>query len=65
MKKLILLLLFCVYSFAITPFSLENVKELNVKLLNKNETISKALEEKIENKVKEKLEAIGIKNKHR
>lgn len=61
MKKLILLLLFCVYSFAITPFSLENVKELNVKLLNKNETISKALEEKIENKVKEKLEAIGIK----
>lgn len=63
MKKLILVILAVVYSYAITPFSLENVKELNVKFLNKNETISKTLEEKITKTVKEKLEKLGIKTK--
>lgn len=61
MKNLIFLLLATVYSYAITPFSLENLKEVNVKLLNKKGIISEALEQKIESKVKEKLEAIGIK----
>lgn len=63
MKKLILLFLISVYSYAITPFSLEGIKELNVKFLNKDETISKALEERITNKVIEKLQALGIKTK--
>lgn len=61
MKKLIFLFLFTVYSYAITPFSLEGLKELNIKFINKKDTISKALEEKITKKVKEKLQAVGIK----
>ena len=63
MKKIIVLLLLLTYSYAITPFSLENLKELNIKFLNKKETISKSLEEKITKKVKEKLENLGIKTK--
>ena len=61
MKKLILLFLLTVYSYALTPYSLENIKEVNLKFLNKKETISKELEEKITKKVKEKLETLGIK----
>lgn len=61
MKKLVLFLSLCIYSFAITPYSLENIKEVNLKFLNKKETISKALEEKITKKLKEELEKLGIK----
>lgn len=61
MKKLILLFLSIVYSYAITPFSLENLKEVNVKFLNKKDVIPKALEEKITKKVIEKLHELGIK----
>lgn len=61
MKKLILLVLLAVYSFAVTPFSLENLKEVNVKFLNKKNTISNELAQKITDKVKEKLEEVGIK----
>lgn len=60
MKKLTLFILSIYYCYAITPFSLEGLKELNVKFLNKNEIISKTLEEKIENDVKVKLKAAGI-----
>ena len=42
MKKIIFLFLAAIYSYAITPFSLENLKELNVKFLNKCEKISQA-----------------------
>lgn len=63
MKKLILITLFTSYLFAITPYSLENIKEVNLIFLNKKETISKALEEKITKAVKEKLEKVGIKTK--
>ncbi|XOB63220.1 hypothetical protein ACMC56_05275 [Campylobacterota bacterium DY0563] len=61
MSKLILFFIFTVYSFAITPYSLENLKELNIKILNKKENISKKLEEKLENNIKAKLENLGIK----
>ncbi|WP_320033410.1 hypothetical protein [Halarcobacter sp.] len=61
MSKLILFFIFAVYSFAITPYSLENLKELNIKILNKKENISKKLEEKLENNIKTKLENLGIK----
>jgi len=63
MKKLILLFFTFVYSFALTPYSLENVKEVNLKFLNKKENISKKLEEKITKKVKEELEKLGIQTK--
>ncbi len=61
MKKLILLFFFAVYSYAITPYSLENLKELNIKFINKKDVIPKVLEEKITKEVKDKLESLGIK----
>ena len=61
MKKLIFLVFTFVYSYGITPFSLEGIKELNVKFLNKNEKIPKVLEEKIVKEVEEKLKKLGIK----
>jgi len=63
MKKIILLSIFAIYSFAITPFSLENLTELNVKILNKKNEISKKLEKKLELDIKKKLENLGIKTK--
>lgn len=61
MKKLLLLAIFLTHSFALTPFSLEGLKEVNLKVLNKRETISKELETKIENKIKEEFKKLGIK----
>ncbi len=63
MKKLILLFLCTLYSYGITPYSLEKLKEVNVKILNKKENISKKLEKKLELNIKKKLEEIGIKTK--
>lgn len=63
MKKLLLILLSSVYLFAITPYSLENFKEVNIKVLNKKKTISKELEEKIENKIKKEFKKLGIESK--
>lgn len=61
MKKLLLLCLMVVYSFALTPFSLENIKEVNLKFLNKKEKIPKDIETKVTNAVKSRLESLGIK----
>ena len=61
MKNLALLFFFVINSFAITPYSLENLKEVNLKVLNKKETISKELEKKIDNKIIEEFKKLGIK----
>lgn len=61
MIKFVLIIFTAIYAFAITPYSLENIKELNIKVLNKKETVSKELEEKIENKIKEEFKKLGIK----
>jgi hypothetical protein len=62
MKKTLILLIFVfTYSFSLTPYSLENLKEVNIKVLNKKELISKELEEKIEEKIKKELKKLGIK----
>lgn len=61
MKKLLLLIFVFTYSFSISPYTLENLKEMNIKVLNKRETISKELEKKIENKIKEEFTKLGIK----
>ena len=61
MKKLFLLILIVTYSFSITPYSLENLKEFNVKVLNKKKTISKELEKKIVDKIKDEFNRLGIK----
>lgn len=61
MKKIVLVLSFLLYSYAITPFSLEKLNEVNIKVLNKKENISKKLELKIQKAVKNRLEKLGIK----
>lgn len=61
MKKLLLLIFVFTYSFSISPYTLENLKEMNIKVLNKRKTISKELEKKIENKIKEEFTKLGIK----
>ncbi|QDF28443.1 hypothetical protein [Halarcobacter anaerophilus] len=63
MKKLILFLLFTLYSFAVTPYSLENLKEVNLKVLNKKNEISEKLEKRLNEDIKVKLEKAGIKTK--
>ena len=63
MKKLLLLIFVFTYSFSISPYSLENLKEINIKVLNKKKTISKELEKKIEDKIKEEFTKLGIKTK--
>jgi len=63
MRKLIFLFIFCLNSFAITPFSLENLNEVNIKILNKKDVISKSLEKRLKNDIKIKLEKLGIKTK--
>ncbi|QKF81462.1 hypothetical protein [Halarcobacter ebronensis] len=62
--RVIFLLFFCfLYLFAITPYNLENLKELNVKILNKKNEISKELEEKIKGDITAKLQELGVKTK--
>jgi len=61
MKSLIFLFFSSIYLFGITPFSLENIKEVNVNILNKKEVISKDLELKLERKIIEELQELGIK----
>ena len=61
MKKLFLLVFMFTYSFSISPYSLEGLKEMNIKVLNKKETISKELEKKIVDKIKIEFKKLGIK----
>ena len=63
MKKLFLLVLMFSYSFSISPYSLENLKEVNIEVLNKKEIIPKELEKKIVDKIKIEFEKLGIKTK--
>lgn len=62
MRRVLLLSIFFIYSYALTPYSLESLKEVNVKVLNKKDTISKTLEQKIQNKLILELENLGIKS---
>lgn len=63
MRKIFLFLIFSIYSYALTPYSLENLKEVNIKFFNKKETISKELEEKITKKIEGELNKLGVKTK--
>lgn len=63
MRIFFLVLLFATLSMAVTPFSLENLKELNLTILNKKEIISKKLEERIKEKILSDLHNLGIQTK--
>lgn len=62
MRKLIVFIFLFTYSFAITPFSLEGLKEVNLKILNKKKNISEKLEYEMKSKIKDELKKLGIKS---
>jgi hypothetical protein len=61
MKKLLIIFIFAINSFAITPFSLEGFKEANVKLSCKSKAVSKEFKEELKKKVTTLLEKADIK----
>lgn len=65
MKNLLKLSLFLALSssflYALSPFSLEGVKSVNVRVLNKNKLVSKDTIKKIEEKTIVSLKKMGIK----
>ena len=63
MKYFILVILLVSGLFALSPFSLEGVKNVNVKVFGKGKLVSKELKQKIKTKIKEELTKVGIKTK--
>lgn len=67
MKNLLKISLFLLLSFnvlyAVTPFSLEGLKAVNVLVLNKDKTISKTILKEIKEETIEQLQEAGIKTK--
>lgn len=63
MRLLIIPLLLLVNSYAITPFSLEEFKEANVKILSKSSIIKKSFKQKLLKDLKTELKALNINTK--
>lgn len=63
MKKLLIVLALAVNSFALTPYSLEGLKEVNVRVSAKNKAVSKELKSKLQNEIVKKLQKAGLKTK--
>jgi len=63
MLKYISILLLSTQLFALSPFSLEGVKEVNIKVLDKSKFTTKENLDKIKNSVKNTLYNLGIKTK--
>ncbi len=63
MKKLFILLIFSSLVFAVTPFSLEGLKEVNVKVSDKQKLLPRELKQKITAKLINRLQKVGLKTK--
>ena len=61
MKKLILILMLVNVSFALTPFSLEGLKEAKVKIIDKTKLIPKNTKLELTNKIIKQLKRVGLK----
>jgi len=61
MKHIALTILLFSNIFALSPFSLEGVKNVNIKLFDKSKLVSKELKQKITKEIKEELTKVGIK----
>ncbi len=61
MKQLLLLPILALNLFAISPYNLEGIKELNVRISDKGKLLPKETKLKFENKIREDLEKLGIK----
>lgn len=60
-KFFLILAVSTTFSFALTPFSLEGVKEVNVRVLNKDKAFPKELLKKMQIETIKKLESAGLK----
>ncbi len=60
MKKFLFILLFTCELFAISPYNLEGIKNINVKISDKGKLLSKETKDKISHKIKEELQQLGI-----
>lgn len=63
MLKYLAVLLLSTQLFAISPFSLEGIKELNIKVLDKSKFTSEKTLDRIKNKINDSLYDMGIKTK--
>ncbi len=62
MKKLLFITFFlCTNLFALSPFSLEGIKDVNLKVIDKSKLTTKENLEKIKYDIKYNLEKLGIK----
>ena len=63
MKKFILILLLSSFSFAltVTPYSLEGLKEVKVRISDKSRLLTRDVKQKIKQDIIKKLQDIGIK----
>ena len=61
MKHIALTILLFSNIFALLPFSLEGVKNVNIKLFDKSKLVYKELKQKITKEIKEELTKVGIK----
>ncbi len=61
MKKIIFIIFLSLNLFALSPFSLESVKEVNIKLADKSGLLSKEFKSKIKSKLISELNKVGVK----
>ena len=61
MKKILLILCLNIFAFALTPFSLEGLKEVKVRISVKGKLLSKIEKKHLTNKIIEELQRTGLK----
>ncbi len=61
MKKLLLLLFFVSFSYAVSPFSLEGIKAVNLAFVDKEKLLEPSQKEKIKNEIITRLKQLGVK----
>jgi len=61
MKKILLILCLNIFAFALTPFSLEGLKEVKVRISDKGKLLSKIEKKHLTNKIIEELQRTGLK----
>lgn len=63
MKKIILILVISLNLFALSPFSLEDIKDVNLKFVDKTKLLSENTKNKIKDQLTKELTKVGIKTK--
>jgi hypothetical protein len=63
MKHIVFTIFLITSSFALTPFSLEGIQSVNIKLFDKSKLVSKELKQKIVHQIESEFTKLGIKTK--